>query len=269
MKNYLADYHIHTTYCDGKNTAEEIAARAYELGFKTLGFSVHGYTDFDESFCIPKARIPEYKAEIAALGDKYRGRMEILCGVEADMYSNEPTDGFDYVIGSSHYMRVRGRYIATDISADDMRALIGEYPDGFAGLAEEYYGELSRLFTRTRADIIGHFDLITKFKNRLSLTLNDRYYDAAFSAAEALVTAGKPFEINVGAIARGYRSSPYPDAKILRRIHELGGEIIITGDCHRADNLGKNLDIGCDLARECGFSHRLILSGGEFKRIAL
>ena len=47
----LYNYHTHTNYCDGKNTAEEIVKKAIELGLSELGFSGHSYTDFDLDFC--------------------------------------------------------------------------------------------------------------------------------------------------------------------------------------------------------------------------
>lgn len=38
--------HNHTTWCDGKNTPEEMAEAAWKLGFTDLGFSGHTYVDF-------------------------------------------------------------------------------------------------------------------------------------------------------------------------------------------------------------------------------
>ena len=38
--------HNHTTWCDGKNTPEEMAQAAWEQGFTDLGFSGHTYVDF-------------------------------------------------------------------------------------------------------------------------------------------------------------------------------------------------------------------------------
>ena len=35
------NYHTHTTYCDGKNTPEEIVLEAIRLGLDTIGFSGH------------------------------------------------------------------------------------------------------------------------------------------------------------------------------------------------------------------------------------
>ena len=46
------DLHVHTTYCDGKNTPEEVVLSAIEKGVERLGFSGHAYTSFDESYCM-------------------------------------------------------------------------------------------------------------------------------------------------------------------------------------------------------------------------
>ncbi len=34
----LSGAHVHTTYCDGKTPAADMAKRAWELGFVSLGF---------------------------------------------------------------------------------------------------------------------------------------------------------------------------------------------------------------------------------------
>ena len=36
MGEVLSSAHVHTTFCDGKSTAEELAVRACELGFVRL-----------------------------------------------------------------------------------------------------------------------------------------------------------------------------------------------------------------------------------------
>ena len=48
----LTNFHTHTTFCDGQNTPEEMVLAAIEKGFSALGFSGHGYTTFDTSYCI-------------------------------------------------------------------------------------------------------------------------------------------------------------------------------------------------------------------------
>ena len=42
------DLHVHTTYCDGKNTPEEMVLAAIDKGLVRLGFSGHAYQSFDQ-----------------------------------------------------------------------------------------------------------------------------------------------------------------------------------------------------------------------------
>ena len=88
----LCDYHTHTTYSDGKDTPEEMVLSAIEKGLNEMGFSDHSYTFFDESYCIKKDRIAEYKSEIARLKAKYSDKIKILCGIEQDFYSAESVE---------------------------------------------------------------------------------------------------------------------------------------------------------------------------------
>ena len=37
----FSDIHVHTTYCDGKNSAEETVLAALEKNFVSIGFSGH------------------------------------------------------------------------------------------------------------------------------------------------------------------------------------------------------------------------------------
>lgn len=262
----LYDYHVHTKYCDGKDSVPEIAKKAVESGFEILGFSGHGYTDFDLSFCMSLLRTDDYIDSVKAVAEQYADKLTVLCGIEQDYFSSNPTTRFDYVIGSVHYLYTNGRYIPLDMEVQTMRNLIDEvYGGDFSLLARDYYALVADVVNKTECNIIGHLDLISKFKNRTELTFDKRYYEHAFLAIEKLVKANVPFEVNLGAIARGYRSSPYPDKKLLKRINELGGKIVITGDCHNKDFLGKNYEIAVDLARECGFNQRTVLTKNGYE----
>ena len=270
MAHKISDFHTHTSYCDGKNSPFEMADKAYELGFSHYGFSGHGYTHFDTSYCMSRDSLENYRSDIAKIKELYEGKMCVLCGVEQDMYSDEPTNGYDYIIGSSHYLSYGGEYLPVDLSKEKTYRIITELFDGdFDRFAEQYYRELSLLPERVEASIIGHFDLVTKYKSRFNLYLGERYYEAAFCCLDKLLEYSIPFEINVGAISRGYRSSPYPDKRILERIFNNGGEIVITGDTHKAENLGKNLDIGINLAKEVGFTERVIFTDNGKRKIPL
>ncbi len=252
----LEDFHVHTNYCDGNNSAEEMVRAAIELNMTCIGFSVHSYTAFDQSYCIKKERIAEYQAEIRSLAEKYSDKIKVLCGVELDYYSDMTAHGFDYAIGSVHYIKVGEGYTEVDLSAKTLTDAAEKYYGGdLVALAEDYFANMGDVLRKTGADIIGHFDLVTKFNQDKKLfdTDDSRYVAAAKRAIDRLLPCGKPFEINTGAISRGYRNEAYPDEWQLRYIAENGGRVILSSDSHSADTLCYKFEEYERLAKDLGF----------------
>ena len=211
------DYHMHTIWCDGSNTAEEMVEAAVRQGLEEIGFSGHSYTWFDESYCMLPDETEEYKKELAALREKYAGRIRILTGTEQDCLSEASTEGYDYVIGSAHYVRVGDTFISIDESAQILRDAADRYFGGdMIALAEEYFRTVGAVAERTGCQIIGHFDLITKFNEDGTLLdeSDPRYVAAWQAAADRLLQSDAVFEINTGAMSKGYRTTPYPAVPI-------------------------------------------------------
>lgn len=236
----LEDFHTHTDFSDGRPSPEEMAEAAAARGLSRLGFSDHGYTSFDPAFCMAKERVAEYRKTVAALKDTWRGKLEIFCGTEQDFYCDAPAEGFDYVIGCVHYIKLDGGYYSVDDTVETLREMTERHFGGDPyGLAEEYFRTEARVVEQTRCDLIGHFDLIAKLNERYRLfdTSHPRYLAAWKAAADALLETGKPFEINTGAISRGWRSAPYPAPDIMRYLAERGARFVLSSDSHRTDTL--------------------------------
>ena len=236
----IRDLHTHTLYSDGKATPEEMILAAIKAGLSEIGISDHVYTFFDESYCMKKEKTGEYVAAIEALKEKYAGKIVVKCGVEYDAYSTEPTAPFDYAIGSAHYLKVGEKYYPLDCSKDEFVALARDCFGGdYYALAEAYFPLMSAYANRDDISIIGHFDLIAKYNegNTLFDETHPRYLAAAKKAADALLAAGKTFEINTGAIARGYRTVPYPTPAVLAYLKERGAKFILSSDAHAPDNI--------------------------------
>lgn len=235
----LSDFHVHTNYCDGIDAPEDIVLEAIRLGMKKIGFSGHSYTYFDEEPCMSQEGTKHYIEAINNLKAKYRGQIEIFCGTECDYYSEIEHESYDYVIGSVHYVKFGSKYISVDHKPEVLEALIHECNDDPYEAAEKYYSLVSDVVNKTDADIIGHFDLITKFNrnNRYFDENNPRYVLAVNSALDILLRTGKPFEINTGAISRGYTDFPYPSVRILKYIAEHNGSVILSSDSHSKNTL--------------------------------
>ena len=239
------DLHTHTVYCDGCDTPESMILSAIDKGLDTIGISGHSYTFFDTSYCMKKEDIPRYVAELRYLRAKYYDKIHVLCGVEQDYYSDFPTDMFDYSIGSVHYLKLKDEYVPVDESPEILKNAAEKYFGGdIYALSEEYYKTVADVVRKTACDIIGHFDLITKFTERAELfdTSSPRYKSAWMGAVDALLVYGVPFEINTGAISRGLRTSPYPSEDIISYIRSRGGELILSSDAHSADAIAFGFD---------------------------
>ena len=256
------ELHLHTTFCDGKNTPEELVQAALAKGLTRLGFSGHGYSEIDTEFCMSREGELAYRAEIARLQTVYGDRIEILRGVEQDYFSGKPLYEYDYVIGSVHSVKAGEVFLPVDKSAESFKAAVETHFGGdYLAFAEEYYRLVGDVVAQTGATIVGHFDLVTKFNEggKLFDESDPRYVAAWQAAADKLLATGATFEVNTGAIARGYRTHPYPSAPILNYLKAHGAPLILTGDAHSADTLCFAFDAwqhltesSFQLCRRCG-----------------
>ena len=137
-----------------------------------------------------------------------------------------------------------------------------ERSEGLMDVAELYFDTVGGIVAATDCDIIGHFDLITKFNEPVGIyDVSDERYIAAWKKAidrifvdcaerykngyrnrleklGVLKAGDKPvFEINTGAISKGYRTKPYPAADQIDYIKSKGGILILSSDAHAAGTI--------------------------------
>lgn len=251
----LTNFHTHTNFCDGKNTPEEVVLAAIEKGFSTIGFSGHGYTPFDDRYCM--ADTPAYIAEIRRLKPLYADQIQILLGVEEDAHYPLDKSNYDYSIGSSHYFLLNGKYYPIDSGYDYFREWITAWDYNIPRLTENYYSHFCDYLRREKPTIIGHFDLITKFDEKYEhLFLENPEYNALAEKYTAIaLESGSIFELNTGAISRGYRNTPYPAPNLLRLIKNAGSSVILSSDSHSVDTLDFGFADARLLLKDEGFQY--------------
>jgi len=266
MKN-LQNLHIHSTFCDGKDSIETIAKKAYELGFESIGFSSHSYMPFSKVLSLKPEKIPDYLSEIKKIGKIYEGKMNIYSGIEFEMLCDTDLSAFQYVIGSCHYFHIGDEYVGFDRSPEEIQRVIDTYFDG-NGLkfAEKYYETLSNLPKIGKTDIIGHFDLITKHSENYGYldTESREYKKYVTDAIDSLVGKIPLLEINTGGISRGYRKKPYPSEFILKEWKSRGGVITVSSDCHNCEFLLTGYADAFALAESVGYHEIYIFDGRAF-----
>lgn len=136
-------------------------------------------------------------------------------------------------------MARRGVSFPIDSSPELQRKLVDELFHGSTDdFAKAYFEKVADNVARNRTDIIGHFDLVTKYSE---IPETESYIDAAVDGVRECMKYCDLFELNTGAIARGLTTLPYPAGFILDEIRECGGRII--------------RDLGLPLQRE---AHRVV-----------
>ena len=259
----LSSPHNHTPYCDGKSSAEEMVQSAIRHGFLSLGFSGHAKQDFDTFYAMDEAKETAYLGEIRRLRQKYQNQIRIWIGMERDLFSYADRGPFDYVLGSVHYLPLPdGRRVPVDGPFDMVKfAITHQFDDDSCRYAAAYYALLGKYIKEYKPDIIGHFDLLMKNNRRGELfdPEDARYIKAATDAMDEALTACQLLEINTGGMARSGAAVPYPTPGLLSYWRQIGGQIIVSADCHQADQIAYGYELAAQMAREAGYKKAAML----------
>lgn len=268
-----SNLHTHTTFADGKHTAEEVVLSAIDAGMEVLGFSEHSFHANPAIFGMQSPELQqEYCKEIERLKSVYADRIKILRGIEQDSFSGVPTDVYDYVIGSVHYVYLGGEFCCVDLSAQTTLDAIKTHCSGDPMVyAKAYFEAVANVEKDTQCDIVGHFDLLTKFNEQTAIfdTSDPCYIKAGLEALDALLEKDVIFEVNTGAMSRKYRTTPYPAPIFLHRIAEKRGNVVLTADTHHKDNLTYGFDKALQIIKASGIGSVLTMTREGWKNIAI
>lgn len=250
-KYIKSNFHTHTDFCDGKNSAEDMLKEAIKRDFKVIGFSGHSYVDFDDC-CMSIEATEKYIKEIQRLKNKYKNKIDIFTGIEMDFYSDIDVSKYDYVIGSVHYIKdENGIYHSIDYKPGMLRECIDKGFDGDSKqMLKAYFKNISDMIDDSnkiaskKINILGHFDLIRKLnKNNEFFDEHSKFYkDLAIKTIKKAIESDIIIEINTGGMFRGYRKEPYPDTFLLEEIKKLNGKVILSSDAHCVEALDFKFD---------------------------
>ena len=258
--------HAHSRFDDGTATCGEMVRAAIDAGLTSFGVSAHSPIPH-EPWTVPKWRMGAFQREMTQLKETYADRITVYTGLEYDLVSERDFTGFDYVIASVHAIDAGGKRYSVDYTRKIAQRMIDEAFRGDKDAAAAHYFSLVRSIADIpEADIVGHFDLLTKFNEPEPLydTASPAYRRAALDAMETLVQAGKIFELNTGGVSRGYRTDFYPDGFLLSALREMGGKLILSSDSHAADTVTFGFPEAEKKAKAAGFDHVWMLTDEGF-----
>ena len=265
-----SDYHTHTCFCDGYNTPKEMIDRAVELGLEYYGFSSHCYTNLPNPILTDE---DSYITAVKSIKEEYKDKINVLIGLELEnLLGKTEHKDLDYTIGSTHYLFDRGEYLCLDNSVEELKSICESHYDGdYYKLVKAYYETESEVVKNTDCTFIAHFDLITKFNEGFVLfdETDKRYTSCALEALESLKKYGMPFEINTKQYVIKRKSEMYPSLFLLKKMNEMGIEIMINSDAHDKSMIATGFDEAIARAKSCGFNHVNILTEKGFVQKAI
>ena len=257
---YKTDYHIHTTFSDGRSVPEDYVPAALEAGIQEIGFSEH-LSLFKETqdWCMNPANVNVYLDYLENLKKNSRNII-VRKGLEVDYIPGREKEtgeflsrfSLDYCIGSVHYLGEK----TVDLG-----------PEFYEGknidrLYKSYFELVLGAVSSGLFDIIGHCDLIRiygykpttnpeQFYRKLAMTLSK--YDVAF-------------ELNTNGRNRPLADF-YPDRHFLNLFREANVPVCVNSDAHMPMRVGQYFDEAYDLLRYCGFSEMAVFEGRKRKMI--
>ena len=257
---YKTDYHVHTTYGDGKSTPEECIAPAIAAGLHEIGFSEHLnlFNDKEEWTMGPEG-VGKYLKHLTNLRDSCN-EIKVKIGFEVDFFPGEErvlgkflsSLNVDYLIGAVHYM-------------GDSSVVFG--PESYKGknfnrLFEVYFEMVIEAVSSELFDIIGHCDLIRMFGHKPDFNPEPLYRELALSMKKHNVA----FEINTNGRNRPLADF-YPDRKFLHVFREENVPVCVNSDAHMPSRIGQYFNEAYDLLRYAGFSEMAVFENRERKMI--
>jgi histidinol-phosphatase (PHP family) len=248
---YKTDYHMHSTYSDGRSAPEDYILPAITAGMSEIGFSEHLTLFKDlEDWNMNPVNISPYINHLEALR-KTTQNIKIKIGLEVDFFAGKAEEIFaylhplplDYIIGSVHYLGEK----TVDIG-----------PEFYEGksidrLFESYFDSVIAAIASDLFDIIGHCDLIRIYGYKPTADLEPLYR----KMAKTMKTHNVTFEVNTNGRNRPLADF-YPDRRFLHIFREENVPVCVNSDAHMPSRVGQYFDEAYDLLRYLGYTEMAV-----------
>lgn len=265
MKKSISDYHIHTPLCNhASGEPAEYCEQAIKMGLEEIGFSDHAplVAYEDPNVTMQHDQLPDYYKMMEMVKNEFNDRLRIKIGIEADFIpgyearTKKILDDYpyDFVIGSVHFI---------DDWAFDNPDIVQSWSDKDVDQVYINYYEMLRQSAATGLfNIMGHVDLVKKFKHRPGRDLSDEIE----KTAKVFKDSGVAVEINTAGLRKPAQEM-YPAARDLAIYCVAGVPLTFGSDAHTPDEVGKDFDKAIELARSVGYTEYALFKQREIERV--
>ena len=246
----MKNFHSHTTFSDGQNTAEEMIEEAIKQGVKTLAITDHhkwpdGFSNEAMDFYND-----ENHSHLMLLKKRYAGKINLLVGVELDWFKDfkdklvEQANRrhYDHKIISVHKLKIEDKYEPIDYTLEYFDSIV-ERAGGIEKLVRMYYSEMRKAVRLGLFNAVGHLDLIKIYNKdcRLFSDKEDWYRQEVMKTLEVIsIQRDLAVEINTS----GFRKTcgeQYPADWIIEEAKKMKIPLILSTDAHHKDHIAFRL----------------------------
>ena len=249
MRNFRADYHLHTPLCrHATGTPADYVQAAKEAGMTEIGFADHNpMPAYFDDWRMSIEELPLYFEMVERAGSP---DFPVRLGCECDFISGnerwiEELAGkapWDYLIGSVHY-------IAPGWDVDNPKYIARFDEHSAEAVWDLYWKNYLRCIESGLFDFVAHPDLPKKFGHRPGGDLR-RYYEPVI---EALTRHGIAYEMNTAGMRKAV-GEIYPAFQFVELARQAGVPMLINSDAHAPEEVGSGFDAARALAKQAGYT---------------
>lgn len=265
----ITDSHIHCNFSGDSKTPPQLQIQAgIKYGLKTMCFTDHqdfDHFDSDDHF---EFDTNAYFKVLKSLQEQYRSQIDVRIGVELGLQPHlkdrlpvyTATYPFDYVIGSTHLIDGLDPY----------------YPRYWPGRVEKdvyrrYFEctlENAKVFDCF--DCYGHIDYVIRYGPTMHHNYSySQYQDILDEILKTIISKGKGIECNSAGYKYGL-GQPNPEATLIKRYVELGGEILTIGsDGHKPEHVAYDFHKLPEYLKQCGVRYYTVFKNRKPEFIPL
>ena len=242
----MVDYHMHSVLSDGQDLYEEMVLVAIAKGLDEIGFSDHICLK-PVDWTIRMEDIPVMTEQILDLKLKYKDQIQIRYGIEMDYFPGTESKlkdiiesiPVDYVIGSIHFI--------DEWNFDTDQSLYGKWTNNV--LYEKYFKLVQQAAQSDLFDIIGHLDIIKKFRIYPESNQDILFEDTI----KILKLHNLVVELNTGGLDRSCAEF-YPGLKLLEMCYKHHVPVTLSSDAHRKIQIARHFENATSLLSQIGFT---------------
>ncbi|WP_418461905.1 histidinol-phosphatase HisJ family protein [Frisingicoccus sp.] len=274
-----SDIHMHSSFSsDSETPMESMIQGAVAIGLKTICFTEHLDYEYPSSdgAVLFEVDMAAYEKKLFELKNKYKNDIEVLFGIEfgllphlADRYAAvAEAHDFDFIIGSSHlipapwykkdldYIREHGTAPKDMIHGDPYET---EFWEGRTAedICEKYFQTIiNNIAAYQNFDAYAHIDYLIRYAPEKNKGYTYEKHAAVLDKVlSTIIEHNLALEINTAGYKYGL-GQPNPQADILKRYLELGGEKITIGaDAHKPEHIAYDFKKAEELLKTLGFKY--------------